>query len=269
VLPHPVRIVAARVGAAALGALCAMTTLAGAPARAQVPTGVDPRLFVIGDSVLLGAQSAIAAREAGWHLTVYAQEGLSTLGAASVITAQKAAIGDLVVVALGNNDAGNPTTFGHRIDGVLQAIGPVRRVVWVNLRQFASWTPAMNQQLTAATGRWPNLVIADWSARATPNPGLVYHDGLHLTPAGQAAMAQLIAEEVSAFVQQVAPSTSTSTTTTPPATARPRHRPAPRRRGATASRDDWVWVAAGAGGVALVILGVALRPRRRRHAAAP
>jgi len=266
VLPTRSKIVAARVGAAALGALCAMTTLAGAPARAQVPSGVDPRLFIIGDSVLLGAQSAIAAREAGWHLTVYAQEGLSTLGAASVITAQKAAIGDLVIVALGNNDAGDPTTFGHRIDGVLQAIGPVRRVVWVNLRQFARWTPAMNQQLTAATGRWPNLVIADWSARATPNPALVYGDGLHLTPAGQAAMAQLIAEQVNAFVQQVAPSTSTSTTT-PPATARPRPRPAHRRRRATDPSDDWVWVAAGAGGVALVLLGVALRPRRRRAAA--
>jgi len=266
VLPTRSKIVAARVGAAALGALCAMTTLAGAPARAQVPSGVDPRLFIIGDSVLLGAQSAIAAREAGWHLTVYAQEGLSTLGAASVITAQKAAIGDLVIVALGNNDAGDPTTFGHRIDGVLQAIGPVRRVVWVNLRQFASWTPAMNQQLTAATGRWPNLVIADWSARATSNPGLVYRDGLHLTPAGQAAMAQLVAEQVNAFVQQVAPSTST-TTTTPPATARPRPRPAHRRRRATDPSDDWVWVAAGAGGVALVLLGVALRPRRRRAAA--
>ncbi len=265
-LPTRSRIVAARIAVAALGALCAMTTLAGAPAPAQVPTGVDPRLFVIGDSVLLGAQSAIAAREAGWHLTVYAQEGLSTLGAASVITAQKAAIGDLVIVALGNNDAGNPTTFGHRIDGVLQAIGPVRRVVWVNLRQFASWTPAMNQQLTAATGRWPNLVIADWSARATPNPGLVYGDGLHLTPAGQAAMAQLIAEQVSAFVQQVTPSTST-TTTTPPATARARSRPAHRPRRATDPSDDWVWVAAGAGGVALVLLGVALRPRRRRDAA--
>jgi lysophospholipase L1-like esterase len=259
--------VAARLGRPALAGLFAVTVAAASPARAQVPTGVDPRLFVIGDSVLLGAQNAIVAREAGWQVTVYAQEALSTLGAASVVTAHKAAIGDLVVVALGNNDAGNPTTFGHRIDGVMQAIGPVRRVVWINLRQFASWTPAMNQQLTAATARWPNLVVADWSARATPNPGLVYADGLHLTPAGQAAMAELIAEQVTAFGQQVSPSASTSTTTTPPGTARSRRRPGRARRHAGAGHDDgWVWVAAGAAAVALLLLALARRPRRRRAA---
>ena len=262
----PPRIVAARLGARALLLVLALALVGPPSARAQVPAGVDPRLFVIGDSVLLGAENAIAAREAGWQVAVYAQEGLSTLGAASVITAHKASIGDLVVVALGNNDAGNPQTFGHRIDGVMQAIGPIRRVVWVNLRQFASWTPAMNLQLVAATARWPNLVIADWNGRATPNPGLVYGDGLHLTPAGQAAMAALVAEQVSAFAQQVSPSTSTSTTTTTAATAR-RRRPARRRRAARDPNDDWVWVAAGAAGVALVILVLAIRPRRRRRAA--
>jgi lysophospholipase L1-like esterase len=257
--------VAARLGRPVLAGLLVATLAVAAPARAQVPAGVDPRLFVIGDSVLLGAEHAIVAREAGWQVTVFAQEGLSTLGAASVITAHKAAVGDLVVVALGSNDAGDPITFGHRVDGVMQAIGPVRRVVWVNLRQFASWTPALNRQLAAATARWPNLVIADWSARATPNPGLVYADGLHLTPGGQAAMAELIAEQVNAFGQQVAPSTSTTTMTTPPGSARSRHRLGRARRDAAGGPDDgWVWVAAGAAAVALLILGLARWPRRHR-----
>ncbi len=205
--------------------------VAARPARAQPstspPVGIDPRLYVIGDSVLLGAHDAIVAQLSGWSVTVWAQEGLSTLGAASIVTASRAVIGDVVVVALGNNDVGNPATFGQRIDGVMTAIGPVARVIWVNLREFASWVPAMNQQLVLATARWPNLRIADWDSVATPNPALVYPDGLHLTPAGATAMAQLIGQEIDAFVRErVAGSTTTTTTTPSSATTRPpgRHR---------------------------------------------
>ncbi len=87
---------------------------------------------------MLGARDALLSELNGWSVTVWAQEGLSTLGAPSIVAASHAAIGDVVVVALGNNDAGDPTTFGQRIDGVMQAIGPVSRVIWVNLRTFAS-----------------------------------------------------------------------------------------------------------------------------------
>jgi hypothetical protein len=180
---------------------------------------------VIGDSVLLGARDAIAARQTGWSVTVWAQEGLSTLGAASLITASRRVIGDVVVVALGNNDAGNPQTFGQRIDGVMTAIGPVGRVIWVNLRNFASWVPAMDQQLTLATTRWPNLQIADWNTLASPNPALVFGDGLHLTPPGQAAMAQLIGQAIVGYVRDRV-AASTTTTTSPPTTTTTR----PRRR---------------------------------------
>jgi len=183
---------------------------------------------VIGDSVMLGARDALVAELSGWSVTVWAQEGLSTLGAASIVTASRAAIGDVVVVALGNNDAGNPATFGQRIDSIMQAIGPVPRVIWVNLRTFASWVPAMNQQLVLAQSRWPNLVIADWNSVATPNPGYVYGDGLHLTPAGQTAMAQLVGQQVDAFVHTRSAASSTTTTTPASTTTRP---PGRRRRG--------------------------------------
>ena len=193
-----------------------VAAVADRSARAQTaappPPGVDPRLYVIGDSVMLGARDALASELNGWSVTVWAQEGLSTLGAASIVRASHAVIGDVVVVALGNNDAGDPTTFGQRVDGVMAAIGPVRRVIWVNLRTFASWVPAMNQQLVLAQGRWPNLQIADWNAVAASNPELVYGDGLHLTPDGQVAMAQLIGEPIAGFVR----SASTTTTTRPP-----------------------------------------------------
>jgi hypothetical protein len=231
-------------------------------AQAQTPGPVDPRLLVIGDSVLLGAHDALVARLPGWAVTVYAQEGLSTLAAPSIITANRPNVGEVAVVALGNNDQGNPITFGQRIDGVMQALSGTRQVIWVNLRQFASWVPAMDAQLQAATARWPNLEIADWNGRAAPNPALVYADGLHLTPSGAAAMAELIAEHLGAYVQQREQATAT-TTTTPPSTRRtaPRHHAT---HGSTSSSAWRVILAAVAGG--LIVGGVLAATTRKARA---
>jgi len=245
-------------------------------ARAQTggPGPVDPRLFVIGDSVIVGVQATLAQRLAGWHVNVYAQEGFSTLAAPSVINASRALIGEVVVVGLGNNDAGNPATFGQRIDAVMQALPGVRRVIWVNLRRFRAFVPALNLQLAAATTRWPNLEIGDWATRATPDPSLVYADGLHLTPAGQAAMAELIAQHLDAYVRSRTPVSASTTTTTTVASGPRRHHarhrsPRPDDRVLGLPADAAVGI--GAGALALVILivtvvGLRLRRRRRRLA---
>jgi lysophospholipase L1-like esterase len=244
-------------------------------ARAQTggPGPVDPRLFVIGDSVIVGVQATLAQRLAGWHVNVYAQEGFSTLAAPSVINASRALIGEVVVVGLGNNDAGNPVTFGQRIDAVMQSLPGVRRVIWVNLRRFRAFVPALNLQLAAATTRWPNLEIADWDTRATPDPSLVYTDGLHLTPAGQTAMAELIAQHLDTYVRSRTPaSTSTTTTTVPTAPRRhhARHRsPPPDDRVLGLPVDAVVGIGAGALALVIVIVtvvGLRLRRRRRRLA---
>src|SRR5260370_30583367 len=108
----------------------------------------------------------------------------------------------------------------------MQALTGTRRVIWVNLRPFANGIPAMNAQLQAATTRGPNVEIADCTARAAPDPPLVPGDGLHLTPAGAAAMAELVATHLGAYVQQREQATSTTTSTVPPATTRTRR---PRR----------------------------------------
>lgn len=190
--------------------------VAPGPASAQTHPAPppDPRLLVVGDSVILGARDAIATQLPGWQVNVVAAESLSTRAAQLLIAANRPSIGEVVVVGLGNNDGETPDLFSQRIDGVMQSLNGVRRVIWVNLRQFASWVPAANGVLAAAATRWPNLEIADWSGRATPNPGLVYADGLHLRPPGQAAMAELIAEHLDAYVEgPSAPSTMTTVAT--------------------------------------------------------
>lgn len=251
-------------------------SVVAAPVRAQTggPGPVDPRLFVIGDSVIVGARAAVAQRLPGWQVNVYAEEGFSTLAAPAVINASRALIGEVVVVGLGNNDAGNPATFGQRIDAVMRSLPGVRRVIWVNLRRFRDFVPALDAELVMAPARWPNLEIADWDARATPDPSLVYGDGLHLTPAGQAAMAELIAQHLDAYVRSRTPASTTTVVTRPLSSDRgPRRRHASHhRRGPDPGVPVFPTVGIGVAallGVAITVARVRARRARRATASAP
>jgi hypothetical protein len=207
---------AGRAGSAgSAGAARAAVVDAAAAGVARVPAGIDPRVFVIGDSVILGAHDELVARLAGWQVTFIARESFFTWQAPAAINAYRAGVGDISVVALGNNDGEDPGLFANEIDRVMAAFGPVRKVLWVDLRQFRPWVPAANARLVAATARYPNLEVVDWDARATPDPSLVYADGLHLDPAGRAAMAGLVGDRVDAAAAQLA----APSTTAPPPTA--------------------------------------------------
>lgn len=69
---------------------------------------VDPRIVVVGDSVILGARDAMLERLAGWQVTFDARESLSTVGAVDAIDAHRLELGAITVVALGNNDGASP-----------------------------------------------------------------------------------------------------------------------------------------------------------------
>lgn len=181
-----------------LFALCLVVVGLPAPAVArapeQIPLPIDRRVFVLGDSVILGAQNQVAFRLSftGWQATLYAAESLHSYNVGPVIDASRPGFGEIVVVALGHNDEGTPGQFTAWVDDVMAHLRDVRQVFWVNLRNFREWVPAANADLEAATQRWPNLRIIDWDARSSPDPGLVVADGIHPTSAGQLALADLI-----------------------------------------------------------------------------
>jgi len=151
-------------------------------------------VFVLGDSVILGAEQVLAARlgATGWQVAQQSAESFHTYNAGPVVDAARPGIGEIVVVALGHNDEGTPGQFTAWVDDLMSHLRDVRQVFWVNLRNFRAWVPAANADLAAAAQRWPNLRIIDWDARSAPDPGLVYGDGIHLTPFGQLAIADLI-----------------------------------------------------------------------------
>lgn len=168
------------------------------------PSPVDQRVFVLGDSVLLGAQGTVAARLAstGWTPNVFAAESLHIYNVGPIVDANRFGNGDVVVISLGANDGISAQELTIWLDGLMEHLRDVPKVFWVNLRQFTDWVPAANAVIADAVHRWPNLAVIDWDTRATPDPGLVYADGLHLNDAGAAAFADLIGSTLDAYVAE-------------------------------------------------------------------
>jgi lysophospholipase L1-like esterase len=178
-------------------ALLVATTVPPSHAGAAAPR----RLFVLGDSVTLGAKSAVLGEtpSRGWAATVDAKVGRTTAEGASILASMHGSFPSVVVVALGNNDGANPAQFAQRIDGVMRNLAGVRHVVWYTMTPFASWVPAANAVLRAASARWPNLHIADWATVSEATPGALYGVGPHLRSPGAHAWADLLFASLAAL----------------------------------------------------------------------
>jgi hypothetical protein len=230
--------------------------------------------------VLLGAAGAIQSALAGHDVSVDAHENLSLLGALSTLQAARPDIGDVVVLDLGYNDGPDPGVWRGRVDEAMTILTGVPKVIWLGQSNFRSGRAEMNAQLAAAAQQYPNLEFVDWSAIVAEHPDAVYGDGVHLTPVGQAAMADAVRQRVDAFVvaRIAATSTTVPPTTVPPTTVAPSTATAadPGDDRATASpvpsvgRDPggrtapWI-VAAIAAAAALVTVAVLVVRRRARR----
>jgi lysophospholipase L1-like esterase len=235
---------------------CAALVGSAAAATPTVPAPVDPRLLIIGDSVILGArpwvEALLGAR--GWRVNQTSWESMHTWQAPAIVDDNKAhgGIGDVVVVQLGTNDGFVAAELQSYMDALMPHLANVERVYWVNLRQFAPWVPAANATIAAEASRFPNMRVIDWDARATPDPSLVYADGYHLNPAGQVAMAELIAQTLDGFVAETAPPATTSTLPATTSTADASTSARVTRHHAGDDVDVDVWLGAGVGALALV-----------------
>ena len=73
----------------------------------------------------------------------------------------------------------------------LLALHGVERVVWVTCTPWVPAVGAADDAIRSLPASDPRVVVADW-ALYSGAPGLTYDDGLHLTPAGAAALAELV-----------------------------------------------------------------------------
>jgi lysophospholipase L1-like esterase len=221
---------------AALAAPAADTVAAGTPALPLAPTA-RPRVapgtsvLVVGDSLTVGAVNRGGLRrrllDAGFAaVTVDAAIGRTARQGLDVLR-NLPAIPDVVVIALGTNDAAAGVRVSSVIGTVERALALVapRPLVWVDVALDTS-PPAitraaeLTRTLHATAGRIPGLWIAPWAEAAVEHERWWADDGVHLTRAGERARAALIAD----VATEVAPKAGRDrrpggTATTPPGSA--------------------------------------------------
>jgi hypothetical protein len=144
--------------------------------------------LAIGDSVLLGAAAAVAAR--GYTVDV---RGCRQVGEGLALLRSRRRAGTLprfVAIVLGTN---GPIARGD-VHAALRIVGPGRLLGLVTPRELGGGSGSDAATLRAVARERPHrTLLLDWVAFASGRPGLTYGDGIHLAPEGQDAMAELLA----------------------------------------------------------------------------
>jgi lysophospholipase L1-like esterase len=164
---------------------------------ALVEGSARPNVFVVGDSVVLGAEPQLRAAFGSWAFTLDAAVSRFTREGIDVLRARRAEVADVVVVALGYNDGIDVEPFRATAGALLDELAGVALVVWVNLRATQPYYAADDAVLLELAATRPNVVVADWAAASAPLPPEAFAaDGLHLTPTSAAVLADLVAGTV-------------------------------------------------------------------------
>jgi hypothetical protein len=159
------------------------------PAASSAPAGW---VSAIDDSVMLGAVGALQQIP---NLALVDAQGSRQPPAALDILRQWGAaghLGDVVVVHVGNNGP----FAAEQVDEMMRVLAGERKVLVVNMTVPTNVPDPIavpnNAMLADEVGRYPNAVLVGWQAEGAGDPEFFGEDGIHLTPQGAQAYAELI-----------------------------------------------------------------------------
>lgn len=143
---------------------------------------------VIGDSVVLGARSAITDAIPGARVDAEVSRMPGAFTGRVKKLNRRDKLANVVVL--------HPATNGVLTEEILRnTLDPLRdyeRVVVVNASVPRSWEKPNNRIIEDVITDYPNAVMADWNQVADGKRDYFVSDGVHLTPTGAAAFADLI-----------------------------------------------------------------------------
>jgi len=156
---------------------------------------------VIGDSLTVGASPGLQAFLTDLNLKLDARVSRPTLEGVQAAASTKASTADIVVVALGSNDACAQAECRRRVDAVLGAVGPKPLVVWMLPATFRPTMASVRSAITAAAKQsGGRMSVIDWQPYVDDHPEIKASDGIHLTADGYRLRAQVTADEVHRLV---------------------------------------------------------------------
>jgi lysophospholipase L1-like esterase len=204
------------------------------PALAAAPLEPNSRkhVYVITDSVMLGAKQPFIKALPDWQVTFDGRPAIQIRQALKEYTLSRRDTGPVAVVALGYNtlwekDRRNfkrwSDVFDKHVEEMLAALKErgAKRIVWVMLREltpdmisggrvsvsqynrYAWYFPYVNERLKAIKERHPEMALADW-ALAGKASGVTY-DLIHLNGRGAELMTEVVKTAMGAYGEPNAP----------------------------------------------------------------
>ena len=145
---------------------------------------------VIGDSVVLGARSAIKDAIPGARVDAKVSRMPGGFTGRVKKLDRRDKLANVVVV----HPATNGVMNAKILRGILDPLTDYERVVIVNASVPRSWEKQNNKVIAKVTPDYPNVVVADWKSAADGRSEYFVSDGVHLTGSGAAAFAEVIRE---------------------------------------------------------------------------
>jgi lysophospholipase L1-like esterase len=115
------------------------------------------------------------------------QSGVAQLKAEGVV-------GNRLILELGTN---GPYT-ASQLQELLTSLGPMQKIVLVNIRVPRPWQQQVNDTIAAVARTYPNASVVDWFADSAAYPQYFYPDGVHLDSAGSKYYASLLVQALEA-----------------------------------------------------------------------
>lgn len=189
VAAEPVEVVAP---VASTASTTTTTTIARQVAGSRLPAGAAT-VFVLGDSVILGARTQVPTALTGWNVTFDAKESRRIDQGTDIVAAHAAPIARVLVVHLCTNWSG--ADYRSEAVRLLEAAKGVDRIVWLTCTPWRPEVKAADDVIRSLPVEFPNVVVADWTVLAG-EPGYTAGDRLHLNAPGAQAIASLVAGSV-------------------------------------------------------------------------
>ncbi|CAB4871100.1 MAG: acyltransferase family protein [Actinobacteria bacterium] len=158
------------------------------PTPSSTAAGANGRLSAIGDSVMLGARSTLKDLIPGTSVDA----AVSRYPGAFIGKLKRYVAGDRLAPVVVLHPGTNGVLPESMMREMLDILAATPRIVVVNDSMPRSWRDPNNKVMKSVVPDYPNAVLADWRAASVDHPEYFVSDGIHLTPAGARAYAQVI-----------------------------------------------------------------------------
>lgn len=172
-------------------------TEVSADAEGSGGTGAGENISGFGDSMMYVAAPGLTDAFPEMSIDAVSNRQWPDVQEAVEGAIEDGSVRDVVVIAAGTNAGVRDQEI---VRDTLDALGPDRQVVLVNIYGASSWVPESNQNLEEIATDYPNVVIADWNSAATEHPDELQPDSIHPDMEGMYLYADVVEEALAELI---------------------------------------------------------------------